>query len=445
MHWKSLNFIYCNMNDFEINNFRHIHFVGVGGISMYLLAIYCKEVGVEVSGSDIKAGKYTDICKSRGIKVYIGHKRKNISGADLVVYTGAVSGFNVEIMEAHKRQIKVIDRAELLAYICKKYKYVIGVAGTHGKTTTSAMIYHILRESGKRVSCHIGADIQNARLNPGDEYLVLECCEYNRSFLRLYYNIAVILNIDNDHLDCYQNMYNLRNAFRTFLKRAESRFVFDHSTTKCIKNKATRIKQAKVIGVNKFVCNNKKFVLDNVYGEHNINNATVAIGVCEYLGLSYSKIYKALKSFKSAGRRCEILGKIAECDIIADYAHHPSEIECLYRSLKNKYSKVYMVFQPHTYSRTKLLLYEFVGLFSGLEETFIYKEYSARESKDKGYSAQQLCEHIDNAKYLSNYKALKKQFVIVKNDGVDSCIAFVGAGDIYEVGKRFVAEVGVGL
>ncbi len=431
------------MEDFKIEDFRQIHFVGVGGISMYLLAIYCKDCGVQVSGSDIKASKYTDICKGKGIKIYIGHKRRNISAADLVVYSGAINEANVELVEARKREIKVIDRAELLAHICKKYKYVIGVAGTHGKTTTCAMIYHILRESGKSVSCHIGADIENARLNPSDEYLVLECCEYNRSFLRLNYNIAVILNIDNDHLDCYQNMYNLRNAFRTFLKRADTRFVFDNSTTKCIKNKSIRIKQAKVIDINKFMCNNKKFVLENCYGEHNINNATVAVAVCSGLGLSYTKIYKALKTFKPAGRRCEMLGKIAQCDIIADYAHHPSEIECLYKSLKCKYNKVYMVFQPHTYSRTKLLLYEFVGLLSRLEDIFIYKEYSARESKNRGYSAKQLCKYLDNAKYLNKYKELKKEFSIIKNDGINSCIVFVGAGDIYSVAKRLVAELGV--
>ncbi|MBO5910083.1 MAG: hypothetical protein J6Q15_01095, partial [Clostridia bacterium] len=292
-----------------LEKYKHVHFVGIGGISMHTLAIYCKEYGLQVSGSDIKKSKYTQLCKTKGIKVSIGHRRKNIDCADLVVCTGALSNSNIEVMEANMRKIKVVDRAELLACICKNFKCVIGVAGTHGKSTTCAMIYHILRESAKSVSCHIGAEVEGARLNPFDEYLVLECCEYNRSFLRMEYNVAVVLNIDNDHLDCYQNMYNLRNAFKTFLKRAKTRFIFDNLTTACIKNRANHIKPAKTITSNKFIYNNKKYILDNVYGEHNIDNATVAIAVCCSLGLSYSKIYKSLKTFKAVGRRCQLLGR----------------------------------------------------------------------------------------------------------------------------------------
>ena len=428
------------MDNFDLNSFKHVHFIGIGGISMYLLAIYCKDCGIRVSGSDIKFNKYTKICEQRGIKINIGHKRKYIDGVDLVVCTAAIGDENVEVIEAHKRKIKVIDRAELLAYICKKFKYIIGVAGSHGKTTTSAMIYHILRESGKAVSCHIGADIENARLNPNDEYLVLECCEYNKSFLRLYYNIGVVLNIDNDHLDCYQNMYNLQNAFKTFLKRADTRFIFQNETTKCIKNRAIRIKQPLITSINKFEYNGKKFVLDNVYGEHNINNATVAIGVCFGLGLKYTKIYKAIKSFKPAGRRCEVLHNINRIDILTDYAHHPTEIDSLYNSLKSRYNSVYVIFQPHTFSRTKLLLHEFVKVFANVENLWIFKEYSAREHKSQGYSAKQLCDYLDNANYIKNYKRLIKLFPLGKVKSGD-CIIFVGAGDIYDIGERYVEEM----
>ena len=425
------------MENFDLNKFRHIHFVGIGGISMYLLAIYCKECGFEVSGSDIHCSKYTNLCQNNGIKVFVGHKRKNIDGSDLIVHTSAVNNSNIEIIEAINRKIKVIDRAELLDYICKKFKYVIGISGTHGKTTTSAMIYHILRNSGKKVSCHIGADIENARLNPNDEYLVLECCEYNRSFLKFTCNIAVVLNIDNDHLDCYQNMYNLQNAFKTFIKRAKTRFVFDIPSTKCIKNRVIKIKPSKILGANKFEIDSKKIVLDNVYGEHNINNATVAVGVCQNLGISYTKIYRALKTFKAAGRRSELLGKFKGCDIITDYAHHPKEIECLYNSWKLKYSNLYMIFQPHTYSRTKLLFHDFVKLFSDKDNVLIYKEYSARESKNKGYSAKQLADYLDNVGYIKNYKQLKK-WALAKEFDDKSCVVFVGAGDINQLAKRFV-------
>lgn len=430
------------MEKFNLKQYKHIHFIGVGGISMYLLAIYCKESGFKVSGSDIRASKYTEICKQNGIKVHISHKRKNVHGADLIVYTSAVNDSNVEIIEARKRQIQCIERADLLAEICKQFKCVIGIAGTHGKTTTSAMIYHILRESGKKVSCHIGADINNAQLNPNDEFLVLECCEYNRSFLHFNCDVGVVLNIDNDHLDCYQNMYNLQNAFKMFLKHSKNRFVFDSPSTKCIKNRVTRIKSGEIIDVNKFIFDEKKYVLDNVFGKHNINNAMVAVAVCLSLGVSYVKIQKALKTFVGAGRRCEILGKIKGCDVITDYAHHPTEIENVYNALIEKYSNVYIVFQPHTYSRTKILLHEFVKLFSGMENLTIFKEYSARENSNRGLSAKQLCEYLDNAKYVKSYGEIKK-WVIDYQFNQDDCIVFVGAGDINKVAERTVRDLGI--
>lgn len=432
------------MNNIILDNLRHVHFVGVGGISMHLLAMYCKDLGIDVSGSDIRKSKYTEKCKKVGIKIHIGHRRKNIDCADLIVCTGAVDNTNVEIKEAIKRKIKVVDRAEFLASICKRYKHVIGVAGTHGKTTTCAMIYHILKQCGKNVSCHIGADVDGAQMKSTDEYLVLECCEYNRSFLRLYYNVAVVLNIDNDHLDCYQNMYNLRNAFKTFLKRAKTRFVFDNPTTKCIKNKCERIKVGNVLDSNKFIYNNRRYVLDNVYGKHNLNNAMVAVAVAYWAGLKYTKIYKALKTFKPAGRRCEMLANVNGVDIITDYAHHPTEIENVYNSLRLKYNNIYLIFQPHTYSRTKLLLHEFVGLFSGIDNIIIYKEYSARESKGRGYSARQLCEYLDNAVYVKNLKQVKECLAKIKFE-VNACIAFIGAGNINLVADKWVKQIRKGM
>ncbi len=407
---------------------------------MYLLAIYCKDMGIRVSGSDINKNKYTTICKNNGIDVHIKHKRKNVAGADLVVYTSAVDRHNVELCEAAKRGIKTIERADLVSAIIKNYKCVIGVSGTHGKTTTSAMIYHILRECGKSVSCHIGADIIGARLNADDEYLVLECCEYNRSFLKFDCDIGIVLNIDNDHLDCYQNMYNLRNAFKVFLKHCNTRFVFDNPTTKCIKNKCFKIKSPKIISANKFSVDEKEFVLNNVYGEHNINNASVAVGVCEYLGLSYSKIFKALKTFTSAGRRCQKLGKIGTVDVITDYAHHPSEIKSLYDSLKSRYKDIYLIFQPHTYSRTKILCQDFIRVFKDVDNLLIYKEYPAREHKSKGYSAKNLCKYLDNATYIKNINQLK-QWLRIKPFNDNDCVIFVGAGDIDIVGQKVVKAV----
>ena len=430
------------MKELNLDNFRHIHFIGIGGISMYLLAIYCKKCGIKVSGSDISKSKYTTICKQQGIKIHIGHKRKNVQCADLVVYNNAIDNSNVELFEARMRKITTISRAELLRVVCKKFKCVIGVSGTHGKTTTSAMIYHLLKECGKSVSCHIGGDVKDTRLNPNDEYLVVECCEYNRSFLSIPCDISVVLNIDNDHLDCYCNMYNLQNAFKMFAKQAKIRFVFDENSTKCIKVRARRVKPSEIIDNNAFVYENQKYVMNNVFGVHNINNATMAVAVGLELGISSIKLAKALKSFESVGRRCQVLGKVKGVDVIIDYAHHPTEIKSLYDSLKSKYKQVFMVFQPHTYSRTKILINEFVKLFVNFENLAIFKEYSAREDASKGFSAYQLSQYLDNSVYIKNYKQLKKWFnycEVCEN----SCVVFVGAGDINLLAEEFVINEGV--
>lgn len=408
---------------------------------MHSLAIYCKNLGMIVSGSDIDRNKYVDMCENNGIKTYIKHKRKNIDGADIIVYTLAVDECNIEIIEGRKRGIKVVSRAELLECICKNYKCVIGVSGTHGKTTTSAMIYHILKQSGEKVSCHIGGEIDDMKLNPHDKYLVLECCEYNRSFLKFNCDIAVVLNIDNDHLDCYGNMYNLKNAFKTFIKRAKTKFIFDNPTTKCIKLKANHIYKAKMISLDTFEYYNKKYIIDNVFGSYNIDNATVAIAICSYLGVSYTKISKAIKSFKPVKRRCELLGKLKGVDVITDYAHHPTEIKCLYQNLQLKYNNIYLIFQPHTYSRTKLLIKEFVQLFKNMPNFIIFKEYKSRENKYMGYSAKQLSENVENSIYVKNYSQLKK--ILIENNFLpNSCIAFIGAGDINEIANKIINDLG---
>lgn len=427
------------MNNFKLEKCKHVHFVGVGGVSMHALAIYCKDMGLMVSGSDISNNKYVKMCKEKGIKTYKKHKRSNIDGADLVVCTGAVAQSNIEVIEANVRGIKVVDRAELLSVICKNFKCVIGVAGTHGKSTTSAMIYHILSEAGKKVSCHIGADVEGARLNPYDEYLVLECCEYNKSFLKFNCDIAVILNIENDHLDCYSNMYNLRHAFIKFLKQSKVKFVFNNASTKCIMNKRINcINRAEIVKDNIFVVEGKRYVLSNVYGEHNIDNATAAINVCKYLGLSYAKIYNGLKTFMAIGRRCETLARVDNCDIMTDYAHHPTEIKATYTSLQAKYKRIRIIFQPHTYSRTKLLIHEFVKVFGEMDGLVIFKEYSARENQSKGYSAKQLCKYLDNSVYIKNFGLLKKYVKQNKLHLNNDCIVFMGAGNIDEVGRKLL-------
>lgn len=417
--------------------------MGIGGVSMYSLAIYCKGCGLKVTGSDIKRNSYTKKCEKNGINVHIRHKTKNVDGCDLVVYSSAIDFLNPEIAEAERRGIKTVSRAEMLACICKNFKCVIGVSGTHGKSTTASMIYHILLESGKRVSCHIGADVPDARLNPYDEFLVLECCEYNKSFLKFDCDIGVVLNIDADHLDCYENMYNLKNAFRTFLKHCKTRFVAKNSTTEGLNvAKSLMIKPAEVINSTTFVIENKKYKLCNVFGEYNIQNAVVAVAVCQHLGVSYARIFNSLKSFQAVGRRCELVGRFKGCDVITDYAHHPTEIHSLCKALEGKYEKIVLIFQPHTYSRTRILLKEFVAELVNRDNLIVFKEYPAREDKSKGVSAKLLSQNIDQSIYVKSSARLKKYLLNMEVDQKSTCIAFVGAGDICEVCTKFVARFG---
>lgn len=424
------------MKDLLLDNFKHIHFVGVGGVSMHSLAIYCKQYGKTVSGSDVVKNMYTNKCKAQGITVYHKHKISNIKGADLVVYTSAIDFSNIELVEAERNGIKVVSRAEFLASICKNFKYVIGISGTHGKSTTSAMIYNILKSAGKKVSCHIGADIDGARLNPYDEYLVIECCEYNRSFLNFECDIGIVLNVDNDHLDCYTNMYNLRNAFVMFLKQTKTKFVYVNQTTSYINlKKVISVKPAQILKSNVFIIDDKKYSLTNVYGKHNIDDATVAVEVCKYLGISYANICKGLKCFSPVGRRCETISTINNCDIITDYAHHPTEIKALYESLQEKYKQIHLVFQPHTYSRTQILLKDFVDTLT-MDNLIIYKEYPAREHKDKGVSAKKLWQSLNvEAGYCKNVQQVVKYLTNIELNN-NSCVVFVGAGDINLVAEK---------
>lgn len=431
------------MDNLILEKFRHIHFVGIGGVSMHSLAIYCKGYGLVVSGSDIKKNKYTKECEQKGINVYIKHKSKNIDNADLVVYSSAINFSNPEIIEAERKKIKIVSRAELLACICKNFKCVIGVSGTHGKSTTASMIYHILLDSGKKVSCHIGADIDDARLNPFDEFLVLECCEYNKSFLKFDCDVGVVLNIDNDHLDCYENMYNLKNAFKTFLKHCKTRFVVQNKTTEGLNvSKTNKIIPAQIINSTTFSVKGKKYKLGNVYGEYNINNAVVAITVCESLGISYTRMYSAIKNFKAVGRRCELVGRFKNYDVITDYAHHPTEIKNVYKALLEKYDNVIVIFQPHTYSRTKILFNDFVEQLIKLDDLIIYKEYPAREIKSQGVSAKELSQNLDNSLYVKNYRFLRKHLLNLQVAQGKNCIVFMGAGNIYDIGLKFVKRFG---
>ena len=405
--------------------FKSVLFLGIGGVSMHQLALAIKKMGINVLGYDAKPSKYTKICEENGIKVTNVFSRDFLN-VDLCIKTGAIKENNKFFQAVKKLGIKVLDRAEALAMLTTEFKTVIAVAGTHGKSTTAALIYEMLRVSGKNVSCHIGADIYAPRFNLGDEFLVVEACEYNRSFLSLKPDISVVTNIEEEHMDCYGSLFNLRNAFTTFLRRGEKRFVMLEDSTKFLRRRL-KIEFVKKISTTTTI---------KLKGEYNLKNISLAIQVAKSIGATDEAIKTVLETFAGVPRRYEFLGKYKQTKIFIDYAHHPTEISQFVKTFAENNKNFLIVFQPHTYSRTKRFLDDFVGVFSKLNNIIIFKEYPAREKPCQGMSAKELFFEIQKVNDRVEYCS-KEKYLISKLQDFDE-VAFVGAGDIDLIARNII-------
>ena len=404
--------------------YKSVLLLGVGGISMYQIALALKGMGLKVYGYDIKESAYTKKCKEAGIEITTKFKSEFLK-VDFCIKSAAVNSCKF-LTELKNLGVKVYDRAEILGFLASKFKQVIAVAGTHGKSTTASLIYEILRADGRKVSCHIGADVFASRFNIEDDHLVLEACEYNKSFLSFYPTVAVVTNVEADHLDSYGSLFNLKNAFSVFLRRGKLRFINNNETTNYLK----QIKD---------VCVARKTDLNikpKILGEHNLENISMAVAVCQKLGVKDEVIIQAVNSFVGVPRRYEFLGIKDNSKIYIDYAHHPTEINAFVDALKNEHKDFCIIFQPHTYSRTKYLLKQFVDVLSKIENLIIFKEYAAREKPWQGVSAYDLYEQIKiknpNVKYFATHKG------IAKNLPKNSALAFVGAGNIDQIAKKII-------
>lgn len=403
---------------------KSVLFLGVGGISMHQLALAFKKMGLNVFGYDSKITQYTKLCENAGIK-FTNKFKKSFLDVDLCVKTAAIKEDNKFLKEVIKKNIKVIDRAEALSWLMKKFKNVIAVAGTHGKTTTATLIYEMLKTKFEKVSCHIGADIKNSRFELGDDFLVVEACEYNKSFLKLYPNVTVVTNVEPEHLDSYGNFFNLKLSFVKFFKRGELRFVGDDKSNTFLK------KYGAIVGSHTELNLNPK-----LKGEYNFKNINLAISVSRKFGVDDEKILNVVNSFSGVGRRFQNIGKFNDADIYIDYAHHPTEVKCFIETFVKFNPNSQIIFQPHTYSRTKYFLKEFVDILSKVDNLIIFKEYPAREKKKSGVSAKQLYEKIQRInptiKYCATIKGLTKKMKNVDN------YAFVGAGDINLIAQTLI-------
>lgn len=414
---------------------------------MNSLAKYLFSRGVRVTGSDARMSDASLQLNQLGIKTQLGHKPDYIKTADLVVATGAIADDNPEIVYAKAHGIEVVSRAEMLGEICKDFDKVIAVAGCHGKSTTSAMIYSILRASGASVSCHIGAQTQDARMQYGDEYLVVEACEFKRSFLHIKPYLAVITNVEKDHLDCYKDLTDIQNTFRQFADSAQYVIVGQNPTTEFLGVKKQDYVVQKVYFDSTAQLTEFSIVTDrcvpitiSTLGGYNVDNATLSARVAWFLGFSDCAIVNGLRDFKPVARRSQLIGKFNDADVVIDYAHHPTEIRQFYEAMKFVYHEMLFIFQPHTYTRTKALLGDFVETLKTIVNLVIYKEYSARETSSMGVSSKQLVDILKQngvkAKYAGNKSSLQR---LMKKTDYDA-ILFVGAGDIASIAGEIVGE-----
>ncbi|MBO7519171.1 MAG: UDP-N-acetylmuramate--L-alanine ligase [Clostridia bacterium] len=415
-------------DDLIIKNARRIHLVGIGGSGMCPIAELLLSKGYAVSGSDRVQSDNTETLKRLGAKVFIGQKPENIYGADIVCYSAAVHPNNPELAAAKEKGIPTFERSELLGAITRFYDNTIGVAGTHGKTTVSSMITQILLLNKKNPSAVIGGKLPiagSACVSGSSETLVCESCEFVDSFLKFSPDIAVLLNIDDDHLDYFKTMENLTASFGKFCGKAKTCY-FNGDDPLC--KKAVSGINSKVVsygfGKDNFyhpeniVPGKLGFSFDvvrdgkvagrlkmSVPGRHNIYNGLVSFAVCFDEGVSPDGINAALEKFTGAGRRFEFIGEKNGVRVVDDYAHHPTEIAATLSAAKSlDCKKVIAVFQPYTYSRVALLKEDMIKSLSLADKVFLTPIVASREENIYGVKSEDIAEKLPDGKVIADYE-----------------------------------------
>ena len=440
--------------------------IGVGGVSMSPLAEVLRDAGLEIAGSDISEGANVAHLREKGIEVRIGHSAENITDAtDFIVRTAAAHDDNPEIVEARRRGIPVFERTEAWGAIMKDYKNALCIAGTHGKTTTTSMSTHILMAAQMDPTVMIGGTLPllhaGHRVGRGDT-IVMESCEYCNSFLNFYPTVAVILDIDADHLDFFKDLEDIKNSFREFASHVPPEGTIianldDENTMDALRPLGRELMtfgltdSADVWPENvtqrgprsefDVMYKGKKFthVTLHVPGLHNIKNALAACAAAIVLNCGPLAVEYGLAAFTGAGRRFEYKGKYNGADVYDDYAHHPGELQALLDAAAPLgYKRTIVVFQPHTYSRTKALFSEFVAQLRRPDMTILAEIYAAREQNTIGISSQDIAREIPNSMYFDSFDEILKALRWTAAPG--DLILTVGAGDIYKVGERLVEE-----
>lgn len=454
----------------DLKQYKHIHLIGIGGISMSAIAETLKNWNYTVTGSDLNQSLITDNLNLHGIPTVIGHDTENAKKADLIIYSAAISEQDPEMVIAKQNNVPIIGRGEFVGYLTKLYKESICISGTHGKTTTTSMISICFVNAKKDPSIEVGALLKeiggNYRVG-NSEYFILESCEYKANFLKFFPNTEIILNIDNDHLDFYKTFDNVVKAFKDFalildengllIVNADDKNCFELKNITKSKFISYGIENEKANFLAKNITFDKNgFASFDVYkngelysnislsvaGKHNILNALACISTCDYYGINKDIIVSSLKAFTGAERRLEYKGTLDKNVLIFDdYAHHPTEIKATANAVKNKeYNESWVVFQPHTYSRTKFLLNDFAEAVSNFDNIIILDIYAAREQNIFDISSKDLADKINlngkKAVYMPDFNEVVSY--LKENIKENDIIITLGAGTVTKIGPMLL-------
>ncbi len=457
------------MYQIDFSKPQAIHFIGIGGISMSGLAEILMDEGFRISGSDAHRSELTDHLEAKGALLYYGQTADNIKdGIDAVVYTAAIHEDNPELQEVKRRELPLLTRAELLGQMMKNYKEAIAIAGTHGKTTTTSMVTEIFLKAESDPTISVGGILNsiggNIRVG-GPEFFVTEACEYTNSFLSFYPTMAVVLNIEEDHLDFFKDLEDIRRSFSLFVERVpETGCVVINGDIEAYQEIVAGVK-GRVITFGHAMTNDysagditydeyarpsfdlyirgelRERLTLGVQGEHNVYNALAAVAAALENGISMEAIRHGLAGFTGTNRRFEKKGEFSGITVIDDYAHHPQEIEVTLKTAQNyPHKRVWCAFQPHTYSRTKAFLNEFAEALSLADCVVLTDIYPARETDTLGVSSADIVDILKKkgvqAWYLPTFEEVEK--FILENCTQGDLLITMGAGDIVKVGEALL-------
>lgn len=456
----------------QLEGLKQIHLIGIGGIGLSAVAEILLARGYKVTGSDMKESELIDRLITKGANIYLGHRSKNVEGADLVVYSSAISEDNPEIIRAKELSIKTVSRADILGTLMGEYRHSIAVAGTHGKTTTTSMISLILEHSGLDPTILIGGNLTeiggNVKVGKGD-YFITEACEYMDSFLNLKPTIEIILNIDSDHLDYFKDVDHIARSFKAFAKLVpEGGKIIALVSNPFVKAATQELENVITFGLTEnldywakdihfseegFPSYNlhkgEEFLVEielKVPGEHNVLNSLATFALGDLLGLPREMMKETLKNFHGTQRRFDMLGRTDKgVVVIDDYGHHPTEIKETLKAAKNiPMKKLWCIFQPHTFTRTMALFDEFTEAFENADRLIIADIYAAREKDIYKVDSQSLIAKIkekEPEKFALYFKTFDEiaEFVYENAEPGDYVIT-MGAGDIFRVGEMILEK-----